>query len=278
MPIIDIEGLGKVQFPDSMNQADIERAIKNEILPMVAQRVPSAMVASLAPPAGDANPFTKGTVKVDPHYKVGDRYRYRVLDALTKVETRESRGGMITEVTDTEVIYGNGRVTDLLGNLVKDPRGPHLRRQPGVRRRIQRRPQMDDRIPRHARGRQRRRMVARHESCRAREHHSPRRHFRRLQGRRAWVHARQRPSHPDVNYWIAPEQLRPFIAYETLVHAQRQSLRQDGAHGAYRLPAAWLRRSGNAPVSTENRAHPRRREVSISDRSRFSFPPRSRRR
>lgn len=124
MPIVDIEGLGKIQFPDSMNQEQIDRAIKNEILPMVAQRVPSATVASLAPSlAGAANPFTKGTAKIDPNYKVGDRYRYRVLDLFTKLETRESRGGMVKEVTDTEVIYGNGRVTDLLGNLVRDPQG-----------------------------------------------------------------------------------------------------------------------------------------------------------
>jgi hypothetical protein len=30
---------------------------------------------------------------------------------------------MVKEVTDTEVIYGNGRVTDLLGNTIKDAQG-----------------------------------------------------------------------------------------------------------------------------------------------------------
>lgn len=124
MPIVNIEGLGRIEFPDSMNQAQIDRAIKNEILPMVARRVPSAMVAGLSPTAaGEANPYSKGTVKADFNYKVGDRYRYRVLDLLTKLDTGEARGGMVKEVTDTEVIYGNGRVTDLLGNMLKNPRG-----------------------------------------------------------------------------------------------------------------------------------------------------------
>jgi len=124
MPIVNIEGLGKIEFPDSMSQAQIDLAIRNEILPMVATRVPSAMVAGLsAQSAAGANPFTKGTAKLDPHWKVGDRYRYREVDMLTKLETREARGGMIKEVTDSEVIYGNGRTTDLLGNMLKNPRG-----------------------------------------------------------------------------------------------------------------------------------------------------------
>jgi hypothetical protein len=125
MPIVNIEGLGRIEFPDSMSQADIDKAIKTEILPMVAQRVPSAMVAVLSPSPGatGANPFSKGSVKADPNYKVGDRYRYRVIDLLTKLESKEMRGGMVKEVTDSEVIYGNGRITDLLGNTMRDPRG-----------------------------------------------------------------------------------------------------------------------------------------------------------
>ncbi len=124
MPIVNIEGLGRIEFPDSMSAAEIDRAIRNEILPMVAQRVPSATVAGLPQTsAAGANPFSKGTGKADPNYKVGDRYRYRVIDLLTKNESPQPRGGMVKEVTESEVIYGNGRVTDLLGNTVKDPRG-----------------------------------------------------------------------------------------------------------------------------------------------------------
>jgi hypothetical protein len=125
MPIVNIEGLGKIEFPDSMTQEQIDRAIQQEILPMVARRVPSATVAGLSPElAAGGNPFTKGTAKADPNYKVGDRYAYRVLDLLTKQVTREVRGGvMVKEVTDTEVVYGNGSITDLLGNIIRDPQG-----------------------------------------------------------------------------------------------------------------------------------------------------------
>lgn len=123
MPIIDIEGLGKIQFPDSMSPEAIERAVKTEILPLVAQRVPSAMVAGLSPGSAGANPFTKGTAKADANWKVGDRYRYRVIDILTKLEEPQPRGGIVKEVTDHEVVYGNGRITDLLGNMLRNPRG-----------------------------------------------------------------------------------------------------------------------------------------------------------
>jgi hypothetical protein len=124
VPIVSIDGLGKIEFPDSMTQEQIDRAIHTEILSMVAARVPSARVAGLSPLlATGANPLTKGTAKADANWKVGDRYRYRVIDVPTKLETREARGGMITEVTDSEVVYGNGRVTDLLGNMMENPRG-----------------------------------------------------------------------------------------------------------------------------------------------------------
>lgn len=124
MPIVTIEGFGKVEFPDSMSQAQIDRAIKSEILPMIAQRVPSASVAEVASSmAGGDNPFSKGTAKADPHWKVRDRYRYRVVDLLTKLESRGAHGGPITEVTDHTVVYSNGRVTDLLGNTIQDTQG-----------------------------------------------------------------------------------------------------------------------------------------------------------
>ncbi|MDB5809108.1 MAG: peptidase caspase catalytic subunit p20, partial [Betaproteobacteria bacterium] len=124
MPIVNIEGFGKIDFPDSMSAEQIDRAIKNEILPMVARNVPSAVVAGLSSElAAGGNPFTKGTARTDSNWKVGDRYRYRIVDVLTKLETSEVRGGMVKEVTDSEVIYGNGRITDLLGNQIRNPRG-----------------------------------------------------------------------------------------------------------------------------------------------------------
>ncbi|MBZ0125482.1 MAG: DUF3108 domain-containing protein [Rhodocyclaceae bacterium] len=70
-----------------------------------------------------ANPFTKGTGVIDLDYRVGDRYVYRSIDLLTKVEGKSSIN-TVTAVTEDKVIYNNGAlVTDLLGNLIKRPDG-----------------------------------------------------------------------------------------------------------------------------------------------------------
>ncbi len=69
-----------------------------------------------------ANPFTKGTGVIDLNYRVGDRYVYRAIDLLTKVERRIIN--TVTEIADDKVIYNNGApVTDLLGNALKRPDG-----------------------------------------------------------------------------------------------------------------------------------------------------------
>ena len=70
------------------------------------------------------NPYTKGTVAANTAYKVGDRYAYRNFDLLTKVELKPS-GRRVTEITETEVRYGQERrlATDLLGNYLRFPSG-----------------------------------------------------------------------------------------------------------------------------------------------------------
>ncbi len=69
-----------------------------------------------------ANPFTKGTVRVDTNYKVGDVFRYRESDVLTKDETRVF-ANRVTAVSDFEVHFNNGNmVTDLLGNMIFNAR------------------------------------------------------------------------------------------------------------------------------------------------------------
>ena len=70
-----------------------------------------------------ANPFTKGTGVIDLGYRIGDRYVYRSIDLLTKVENRKLVN-TVSEVAEDKVIYNNGAlVTDLLGNLLKRPDG-----------------------------------------------------------------------------------------------------------------------------------------------------------
>lgn len=69
-----------------------------------------------------ANPFTKGTVRTDTNYKVGDVFRYREIDLLTRDEIR-NYANRVTAITDNEIIFNNGNlVTDYLGNTISNER------------------------------------------------------------------------------------------------------------------------------------------------------------
>jgi hypothetical protein len=68
--------------------------------------------------AAPDNPFTKGSAVSKTDFKVGDSYTYRVLDLYSKVETRRFTT-TVAQVTESEVIYNTGRITDLLGNTRK---------------------------------------------------------------------------------------------------------------------------------------------------------------
>ena len=68
------------------------------------------------------NPYSRGTAVADINRKVGDSYTYGTMDLGTKEErTRFTR--TITRVTDKEVVYDDGLITDLLGNLLRYPAG-----------------------------------------------------------------------------------------------------------------------------------------------------------
>jgi hypothetical protein len=70
-----------------------------------------------------ANPFSKGTVRADLSYRVGDRYEYGGIDLLTKIPGPR-RVLKVTSVTDTQVVFNDGKlITDLLGNLIRRPDG-----------------------------------------------------------------------------------------------------------------------------------------------------------
>jgi uncharacterized caspase-like protein len=64
------------------------------------------------------NPFSKGTVVAKTRHAVGDTYTYRQIDTMTKLENA-IHTQTVAQITDTQVIYDNGQVTDLLGNLVR---------------------------------------------------------------------------------------------------------------------------------------------------------------
>ena len=68
------------------------------------------------------NPYTKGSAIADTAYKVGDTYVYRILDLKTRAEKR-IQTGTVVKITDGEVVYDSGNVTDLLGNVLRNRDG-----------------------------------------------------------------------------------------------------------------------------------------------------------
>ena len=102
-------------------KAETDRTRQEELArtePVTAAPIAPIRVASIEP-----NHISRGATKVDANYTVGDQYSYKVIDTLTKLETRQFVN-RITAVTDDEVIYGDGRqVTDLLGNQIKGSDG-----------------------------------------------------------------------------------------------------------------------------------------------------------
>jgi len=77
------------------------------------------------------NPFTKGSATANTRYKVGDNYTYRSLNTYNK-SILETFTTTVAEITDTEVIYDRGLVTDLLGNVLRTPDGRRLSANQGL--------------------------------------------------------------------------------------------------------------------------------------------------
>lgn len=68
------------------------------------------------------NPYSKGWAKSDTRFSIGDKYAYRVLESISGVAIG-SYTDEVAEVTASEVRYVNGKVTDLLGNPLRDRDG-----------------------------------------------------------------------------------------------------------------------------------------------------------
>ena len=64
------------------------------------------------------NPFSKGSAMANLEWRVGDTYHYRLTDLLTDKELKPVVNE-VTAVTENEVHYSNGEITDLLGNILK---------------------------------------------------------------------------------------------------------------------------------------------------------------
>jgi uncharacterized caspase-like protein len=66
----------------------------------------------------DGNPFTRGSAEANTKWQVGDMYTYRRTDLKGVEPTREGTQA-VTEIAGGEVRYGNGIITDLLGNVLR---------------------------------------------------------------------------------------------------------------------------------------------------------------
>ena len=64
----------------------------------------------------EGNPYTKGSAEADTAFKIGDTYTYRVAELFSGVE-QSTPTWTVTQITESEVIFKNGTVTDLLGNV-----------------------------------------------------------------------------------------------------------------------------------------------------------------
>ena len=74
------------------------------------------------PVSPPSNPFSHGTLRSDLDYRTGDRYEFRVIDGYTHLEQRRVTQ-VITALSQFEVTYDDGVVTDLLGNTLKVEEG-----------------------------------------------------------------------------------------------------------------------------------------------------------
>jgi len=143
-PVLKPEELAERQYREEYAQWEkIKNSTEQELLEAYLLRFPSGRFSELAQFQFDRvlarkgekrieiisdakNPFTKGTVKADTNYKVGDVFRYREFDMLTELETRTLRRH-VTAITDSEVIFNEGSfVTDLLGNPRRNQRGVEI--------------------------------------------------------------------------------------------------------------------------------------------------------
>ena len=73
-----------------------------------------------------ANPFSKGTAVTNTAFAIGDRYEFRELDRLSKVEQRRYVQ-TVREITADEVRFDNGVILDLLGNTIRSAAGRHVK-------------------------------------------------------------------------------------------------------------------------------------------------------
>lgn len=68
------------------------------------------------------NPFTKGTIRADTRFRIGDSYHYRQIDRFTRIETDLGKRTVV-EFGESTVRFDDDSVIDLLGNRVSNAYG-----------------------------------------------------------------------------------------------------------------------------------------------------------
>jgi uncharacterized caspase-like protein len=72
--------------------------------------------------SAEGNPYTQGSAVADMNPRLGDTYTYRATDMRTGVE-KEVYSSTVEKITDDEVYYSGGLVTDRLGNALRQRDG-----------------------------------------------------------------------------------------------------------------------------------------------------------
>ncbi len=102
----------------SGNFAEIAQGRLDRLLALAGER-------KAAPISPASNPYSKGTVRPDPDFRVGDWYEFRVKDLYTGVELPKVREEVV-KVKDFRVEYSTGKVTDLLSNNIVGDQGDRV--------------------------------------------------------------------------------------------------------------------------------------------------------
>ena len=72
--------------------------------------------------SSEGNPYTKGSAEFNTDRKVGEVITTRITDIFTKI-VRQPPPSTVTQITESQVIYSSGLITDLLGNVHRFPDG-----------------------------------------------------------------------------------------------------------------------------------------------------------
>lgn len=102
------------RYPNG-NYAELAQLALDRVLAKQGER-------KIALASQEGNPYTRGSAEANTNFRIGDTYTNRVLDLSTRSE-KNTFTMTVVEITESEVVFDNGIVTDLLGNVRRNRRG-----------------------------------------------------------------------------------------------------------------------------------------------------------